>query len=207
MKPKILKPKSVSISKEAKFGRGVTIGPNVVIEGECVIGDKVTIGANSVIVKSSIDSGTKIFCSVIEESKIGANCSLGPFAHLRPHSTLSDGVTIGNFVEVKNSSIGRGSKAAHLAYIGDADIGENVNIGCGAIFVNYNGREKNRTVVGDESFIGSNCNIIAPVVIAERTYICAGTTLTQSTQKSDFVIGRVRQEAKPGKAENYLKKR
>ncbi len=206
MKPKIINSKSVSISHEVEFGDNVTIGLNVVLEGKCKIGSNVTIGSNSIIRASTIGDNSQIECSVVEESIIGDNCKIGPFAHIRPNTVLSSGVKIGNFVEVKNSSIGSGSKACHLAYIGDVDIGENVNIGCGVIFANYNGKEKNRSRVGDESFIGSNSNIIAPVDIAKRTYICAGTTVTDSTQESDFVIGRVRQEIKPKKAEKYLKR-
>ncbi len=206
MKPKILNVKQVSISKEAEFGENVNIGLNVVIKGHCKIGNNVNIGSNSIIFESTIGDDCEIECSVIEESMVGAKCKIGPFAHLRPNSFLASNVKIGNFVEVKNSSIGFGSKASHLAYIGDVDIGEKVNIGCGVIFANYNGKEKNRSKVGDEAFIGSNCNIIAPVNIAKRSYICAGTTVTNSTEESDFVIGRVRQEVKPKKAERYLKR-
>ena len=108
-------------------------------------------------------------------------------------------------VEIKNAVIGKGSKVSHLAYVGDADIGEGCNIGCGAIFVNYNGREKNRTTVGDNCFIGSNCNVIAPLVIESNSYVCAGTTLTENVKSDDFVIGRVRQQVKENRAHEYLK--
>ena len=192
MKPKILKPKSVSISKDAKFGCGVTIGPNVVIEGDCVIGDKVTIGANSVIVKSSIDSGTKIFCSVIEESKIGANCSLGPFARLRPHSTLADGVTIGNFVEVKKSKIGSNTNAGHLSYIGDSELGTRVNIGAGTITANFNPitNVKSKTVLQDDVKIGSNAVLVAPVTINKGANVAAGAVITKDVKSWALAITR-----------------
>lgn len=206
MKVKMIHSKTVSISREVEFGDNVMLGSNVVLKGKCKIGNNVIIGSNSIICESSIGNNSCVESSVVENSVIGSDCIVGPFAHLRPNTVLADNVKIGNFVEVKNSSIGFGSKASHLAYIGDADIGENVNIGCGVIFANYNGKEKNRSRVGDESFIGSNCNIIAPVNIAKRSYICAGTTVTNSTNESDFVIGRVRQEVKPKKAEKYLKR-
>ena len=112
---------------------------------------------------------------------------------------------IGNFVEIKNAKIGEGSKVSHLAYVGDADIGKNCNIGCGAIFVNYNGNTKNRSIVGDDCFIGSNCNIIAPVEIKKGSYICAGTTNTINTNEYDFVIGRSRETVKPERAKKYMK--
>ena len=112
---------------------------------------------------------------------------------------------IGNFVEIKNSTLGEGTKACHLAYVGDADIGKNVNIGCGAIFVNYNGRTKSRSKVGDNCFIGSNANVIAPVEIEDNSYVCAGTTVTEKVNSDDFVIGRVRQEVKKNRAHDYLK--
>ena len=110
-------------------------------------------------------------------------------------------------VEIKNSTIGEGSKISHLAYVGDVDMGKDCNVGCGAIFVNYNGRNKNRSMVGDECFIGSNCNIIAPVKIESRSYICAGTTVTEDIKSNDFVIGRARQEVKENRADKYLKQK
>lgn len=205
-KAKFLSPKTATISSETEFGENVEIGPNVLIVGKCKIGDNVKVGANCIIENSVVGAGSQIVCSVIENSEVGCENRIGPFAHLRPNSKTGAFVKIGNFVEVKNSNIGDRSKAAHLAYIGDADIGEDVNIGCGAIFVNYNGKEKKRTFVGDGAFVGSNCNIIAPVKIASRSYVCAGTTVTNSTQPEDFVIGRVRQEVKPGRGRDYLKR-
>ena len=116
-------------------------------------------------------------------------------------------VKVGNFVEIKNATIDDGCKINHLAYVGDVDMGKDCNVGCGAIFVNYNGRLKNRSYVGDECFIGSNSNIIAPVKIDSRSYICAGTTVTENVNTNDFVIGRVRQQVKENRAEQYLKEK
>ena len=120
-------------------------------------------------------------------------------------SFSTEKVKVGNFVEIKNATIGNGSKVSHLAYVGDAKIGKNCNIGCGAIFVNYNGKIKQVSVVGDDCFIGSNCNVIAPVKIEDKSYICAGTTITEDVNSGDFVIGRVRQVVKENRAKDYLK--
>lgn len=199
--------RTVFIDKSVKIGNNVTIYENNRIEGNTVIGDNVTILPNCLIKNTIIGDGSTINYSQCEDSVVGKDCSVGPFARLRPKVRLSDQVKIGNFVEIKNANIGKGSKVSHLAYVGDADVGKDCNIGCGAIFVNYNGREKNRTIVGDECFIGSNCNVIAPVEIQSRSYICAGTTITDNVKTDDFVIGRVRQEVKENRAHNYLKEK
>ncbi len=173
--------------KSSEFGQGVTIYLNNVIT-DCKIAEKVKINSSNA-----------------EKATVEACAEIGPFARLRPNAKIAENAHIGNFVEVKNATVGKGTKASHLTYIGDCDIGENCNVGCGVIFVNYNGREKNRTNVGDNCFIGSNCNIIAPVNIASDSYICAGTTVTDDVNTDDFVIGRVRQEVKAGRASRYLK--
>jgi len=139
-------------------------------------------------------------------AEIGKNVLVGPFARLRNGAVIQDNVKIGNFVEVKKSVVGEDSKASHLAYIGDAEIGKGCNIGCGAIFVNYDGKDKHKSTVGDNCFIGSNCNVIAPCDIEDDSYICAGTTVTKKVEKGDFVIGRVRQEHKKNYKHKYLKK-
>lgn len=203
---KVCDKRSVSISAESELGEGVVIHENVAIVGKCKIGDGVEIFGSTRIEDSEIGAGTKIIASMIESSKIGSNNNIGPFSHIRPNTKTDDGVRIGNFVEIKNSTIGKGSKVAHLAYVGDADVGKNVNIGCGAIFVNYNGKIKSRIKVCDGAFIGSNCNLIAPLTVAENTYVCAGTTITESTEKDDFIIGRARPTVKAGRAKKYLKR-
>ena len=197
--------KSIFIDETVRIGKDVTIYENNRIEGDTVIGDGVTVMPNCYIKNCKIGNGSLINYSQAEDAEIGENVSVGPFARLRPLAKICDGAKIGNFVEIKNAVIGEGSKVSHLAYVGDATIGKNCNIGCGAIFVNYNGRTKNRTTVGDNCFIGSNCNIIAPVNIASSSYVCAGTTVTENVKTDDFVIGRVRQEVKAGRAHEYLK--
>lgn len=197
--------RSVSIDESVRIGNNVTIYENNRIEGNTIIGDGVVIMPNCYIKDTVIGDGSIINYSQAENAVVGKGCYVGPFARLRPNATLSDGAKIGNFVEVKNANIGSGTKINHLAYVGDADVGDNCNIGCGAIFVNYNGRAKQRTEVGNDCFIGSNCNIIAPVNIEDKSYICAGTTVTDDVKTDSFVIGRVRQEVKENRAHKYLK--
>ena len=192
---------SVSVAEDVK------IYPNVYLLGSTVIGKGTVIYPNTTIENSFIGENCVIKSSFIEDSVVKDNVKIGPFAHLRPNSVVEKDCLIGNFVEVKNSTIGEGTHAAHLAYIGDSDVGKNCNIGCGAIFVNYNGTEKNRTIVEDNCFIGSNCNVVAPVHIREGSYICAGTTLTIDTEKDDFVIGRCRETVKSNRAHQYLGKK
>lgn len=197
--------KTCVIGSNVTFGKNVTIYPNNVIIGKTYIGDNSVIKYNNYINDCNIGANTIIDFSYMEQSFVGDNVNIGPYSRLRPNSKIDNNCKIGNFVEVKNSNLGEGTKASHLAYIGDSTIGKNCNIGCGAIFVNYNGKEKNKTLVGDNCFIGSNCNIIAPVEIKNNTYICAGTTLTINTEEYDFVIGRQRETIKPQKAKKYLK--
>lgn len=197
--------KSIFIDKTVVIGDNVTIYENNRLEGNTVIEDNVVLLPNNYIVNSKIGKGTTVNYSQSEDAEVGENCKIGPFSRLRPNTKLFNEVHVGNFVEIKNSTVGKGTKANHLAYVGDSDIGENCNIGCGVIFVNYNGRTKNRSKVGDNCFIGSNSNIIAPVNIESNSYICAGTTITENVKTDDFVIGRVRQEVKENRAHNYLK--
>jgi len=202
---KLIGKKTIFIDSTVKIGNNVTIYENNRIEGNTVIGDNVVLKPNNYIIDGQIGDGTVITQSQIEQSTVGKNCKIGPFSHLRPNSVLKDEVHVGNFVEIKNATVGNGSKANHLAYVGDCDIGDNCNIGCGVIFVNYNGKIKQRSKVGDNSFIGSNSNVVAPVEIADNTYICAVTTVTANVNEGDFVIGRVKQENKPDRAYKYLK--
>lgn len=173
---------------------GSTIGENCKING-------------SEIEKTEIGKFNEIKSSYIEESVVKNNVNVGPFAHLRPNSLVSDYCKVGNFVEIKNAKLGTNTKASHLAYVGDADVGANCNIGCGAIFVNYDGVNKHRSVVEDDCFIGSNCNVVAPVHIKKGSFICAGTTITVDTNEDDFVIGRCRETIKNNRAHLYLGKK
>ncbi len=205
--PIIKDKKSVFIEDGCTFGKNVIIYPNNTIEKGTVIGDNVTLLPGNFISGSHVGKGAKIFNSVIENSKVGEGCLIGPYSHLRPKTTLASNVKIGNFCEIKNSFIGENSKVSHLAYVGDSVVGKNCNIGCGAIFVNYNGKSKSNINIGDNCFIGSNVNLIAPVSVANKSYICAGTTLTDSTKEEDFVIGRVKPTVKPNYSAKYIKER
>lgn len=205
-KPILIDKKSIYIASDVIFGKNVIIYPGNVIESGTIIEDNVTLLPNNYIEKSTIKKGSKIHSSTIESSVVGERCIIGPYAHLRPKSNLASNVKVGNFCEIKNSSIGEGTKISHLSYVGDADVGKNCNIGCGAIFVNYNGKSKFRTFVADNCFIGSNVNLIAPVVIAENSYICAGTTVDQSTLAEDFVISRPEPTIKHNYTTKFLEK-
>lgn len=203
---KIFNKRSVFIGKEVIIGNNVTIYENNRIEGNTIIKDGATILPNCYILDCVIDENTTINHSQAEKSIIGKSCSIGPFARLRPNTVLENNVKIGNFVEVKNSHVKNGTKISHLAYVGDANVGEDCNIGCGAIFVNYDGNNKHRSIIGNRCFIGSNCNVIAPVKIDNDVYVCAGTTVTNDHASGDFVIGRVRESVKANRAYEYLKK-
>lgn len=202
---KLMDEKSIFIDDRVVIGNDVTIYENNRIDGECVIGDGCVILPGNYIVDTKIGEGSTFNASQAEAAEVGKGVYVGPYARLRPGAKIGDGAKIGNFVEIKNATIGEGTKVSHLAYVGDADVGRGCNIGCGAIFVNYNGKTKGRSTVGDNAFIGSNCNIIAPVSIEKNTYICAGTTVAEDVHEGDFVIGRERQTAKPERAYKYLK--
>ena len=186
------------------IGAGVTIGQDTVIYPGNVIEGAADIGANCVlypgnrIVDSAIGDRVSIQSSVILESRVGEGTAIGPAAHLRPGSLIGRNVRIGNFVETKKAEIGEGTKVSHLTYVGDAIIGEHTNIGCGVVFVNYDGARKHLTEVGSHSFIGCNVNLVAPVTVADNTYIAAGSTITDKVEEGDLAIARARQVNKKG---------
>jgi bifunctional UDP-N-acetylglucosamine pyrophosphorylase/glucosamine-1-phosphate N-acetyltransferase len=186
------------IDARARIGRGSFIGPCAVIEGETEIGEDCHIGQNTRICDSRFGRGVHIEQSVVVESEIGDDARIGPFAYLRPGSRIGAGAKVGDFVEVKNASLGPGAKASHLTYIGDSDIGADVNLGCGVVFVNFDGREKHRSVVGDGAFIGCNVNIVSPVVVGDGAYVAAGTTLTTDLPAGALAVGRARQRVLEG---------
>jgi len=194
----IMSPEQTIISADAVIGQDTVLYPGVIIEGATTIGSDCHIGPNSHIVNSTIGCATTVHSSVVLESSIGDETAVGPFAHIRPDSVIHNEVKIGNFVEVKKSTIGNSSKLSHLSYIGDATIGESVNLGCGTITVNYDGKNKYETVVGDRSFIGCNTNLVAPVTVGADAFVAAGTTVTKDVPSDALAIGRVRQENKEG---------
>lgn len=204
---KLINKKSITIEKSVVIGKNVVIYPNNILKGNTIIKDNVVLLPNNYIVDSTIHEGSVVEYSHIEKSEVGNSANIGPYSRLRPNCKIGNNCKVGNFVEIKNSSLGDRTKASHLAYIGDADIGKDCNIGCGAIFVNYNGKEKKRSIIGDNCFIGSNVNVIAPVKVADESYVCAGTTLTIDTQPKDFVIGRVRETIKHNYVDKYKKEK
>lgn len=194
-----MKRKNIVVGKDSTIGKNVSIEENVKILGCCFIGDNSIIKSGSCLTDVVLGKDAVVDNSIVCQSTIGSNCKIGPFSHIRPNCILAEDVKIGAFVEIKNSFIGKGSKVPHLSYIGDAEIGENVNVGCGVVFANYDGKKKQKSKIGNNVFIGCNVNLVAPVNIADDTYICAGTTVTNDTEVGDFVIGRVRQENKKRK--------
>ncbi|MBE7087486.1 MAG: hypothetical protein E7369_04210 [Clostridiales bacterium] len=202
---KFLDRSTVFVGKNVKFGKNVVVYGNNYLDGDITVGDNVVLYPFNYVSDSVICENTTLKSSDITKSKIGANCSVGPYSRLRPNTVIGDNCKIGNFVEIKNSVIGSGCKISHLTYVGDATLGENCNVGCGVVFVNYNGKIKQRTVVGNNCFIGSNANVISPVNISDNVYICAGTTVTENCDSWDFVIGRERQINKRDLARKYLK--
>jgi bifunctional UDP-N-acetylglucosamine pyrophosphorylase/glucosamine-1-phosphate N-acetyltransferase len=179
---------------ELVLGRDVFIDADVVFEGRVVLGDRVRIGPHCVLRDMTVGADTHIVSHcVLERSEIGSGCSVGPFARLRPGAKLADGVHIGNFVEVKNSSIGKGSKANHLTYLGDATVGAGVNVGAGSICCNYDGANKSRTVIEDGAFIGSGSMLVAPVTIGANATTGAGSTITRDAPAGKLTVARSRQ--------------
>lgn len=192
-------PARIDVRGSLLAGKDCWIDVNCVFEGEVVLGDAVSIGPNCVIKNVRVAAGTRIeaFCHM-ENAEIGARCRIGPFARLRPAAVLAEDVHIGNFVEVKASQIGAGSKASHLSYIGDASIGKNVNVGAGTITCNYDGVNKHRTVIEDDVFIGSDTQLVAPIRVGRGATLGAGTTLTKDAPENQLTISRVEQKSVPG---------
>ena len=186
-------PSNVYIEENVKISRDVEIYPDVILEGDTTIENNVKIYGYTRIVNSHIAKDVTIESSLIEDSFIGERTKVGPNAHLRPNSKVGKDCKVGNFVEIKNASLGDGTKAGHLAYIGDADVGRNVNIGCGVIFANYDGKNKFRSKVEDNAFIGSNSNLVAPLVVEDYGYVAAGSTITKKVSKGELALERSKQ--------------
>ena len=182
-----------------EHGRDVEIDANVIIEGNVKLGDRVKIGAGCVLKNSDIGDDCEISpYSVVEDARLEADCTIGPFARLRPGAELLAGAHVGNFVEMKKARLGKGSKAGHLTYLGDAEIGDNVNVGAGVITCNYDGANKHKTIIGDDVFVGSDTQLVAPVTVAKGATIAAGTTVTRNVAENELVISRVPQINKQG---------
>ncbi|GKX57343.1 bifunctional protein GlmU [Leminorella grimontii] len=190
----LIDPARFDLRGELVHGRDVVIDTNVIIEGRVVLGDRVRIESGCVLKNCVIGDDSVISpYSVIEDAVLGLGCTVGPFARLRPGAELEDEAHVGNFVEMKKARLGKGSKAGHLSYLGDADIGDRVNIGAGTITCNYDGANKFKTVIGDDVFVGSDTQLVAPVSVAKGATIGAGTTVTKDVGENELVISRVAQ--------------
>jgi bifunctional UDP-N-acetylglucosamine pyrophosphorylase / glucosamine-1-phosphate N-acetyltransferase len=192
-------PARIDVRGELECGRDVSIDVNCIFEGRVVLADGVRIGANCILRDVTLGAGTEVKpFSLLEEARVGANARIGPYARIRPGTTLDDEVHVGNFVEVKASTIGRGSKANHLSYIGDSTVGRDVNVGAGTITCNYDGANKHRTVIEDDVHIGSDVQLIAPVTVGRGATIAAGATITDDVPAGGLTLTEKKQVTKPG---------
>ena len=201
-----LNPDAVHIDHDVKIGVGSVIYPNVTLLGKTVIGEKVVVESGSFIKNSTVHAHSEILAnSYLEEALVHEKVTIGPMARLRPGADIGQESKIGNFVEVKNAKLAKGVKVSHLSYVGDAEIGENTNIGCGFITCNYDGVNKHKTKIGSNSFIGSDCQMIAPIEIGNDAFVAAGSTITKSVPDGGFAISRSQQVTKDGAAKRFLK--
>jgi len=189
----LIDPKTTYIGGDVEIGQDTIIYPNNIIEGKTVIGENCTILQNCRIKDSIIGQSVEIQASIILDSKIGDKTTVGPFAYIRPDSVIGKSARIGDFVEIKKSTIGDNTKVSHLTYIGDAQVGSGCNFGCGTVVVNYDGTAKYKTIIGDNSFIGCNTNLISPAEVGDNTYIAAGSTITAKVEAGDLAIARAKQ--------------
>jgi bifunctional UDP-N-acetylglucosamine pyrophosphorylase/glucosamine-1-phosphate N-acetyltransferase len=192
----IIDPSNTYIEDDIEIGMDTCIYPMTIIEGKSVIGEDCIIGPGARIVNSKISDKVEVVNSVVLSSSVDENTHVGPYAYIRPGSKIGKNVKIGDFVEVKKSEIGDNTKISHLTYVGDATVGKNVNLGCGVVFVNYDGVNKNRTIVEDNAFVGCNVNLISPVIVEKGAYIAAGSTITERVPEDSLAIARVRQSVK-----------
>jgi bifunctional UDP-N-acetylglucosamine pyrophosphorylase/glucosamine-1-phosphate N-acetyltransferase len=190
----VVDPARLDVRGEVRCGRDVALDVNVILQGRVTLGDRVKVGPGCVLMDCEIGDDSEVRAnSVLEGSAAGRGCVIGPFARLRPGTRLADGVHIGNFVEVKNSAIGAGSKANHLSYLGDTTVGSAVNVGAGTVTCNYDGANKHRTEIGDGAFIGSGAMLVAPVSVGKDATIGAGSTITKPAPAGKLTVERSRQ--------------
>ena len=189
----IFAPDATFIAPDAEIGAGTSILPGCLIRPGCKIGAGAVVGPNTILEKAEIGEGTSVNNSQVYESAVGAQATVGPFAYIRPGCRIGDHTRIGDFVELKKAQIGKGTKVSHLTYIGDAEVGERVNFGCGTVVVNYDGYVKSKTTIGDDCFIGCNTNLVAPVTLGDRVFTAAGTTVTKDVPDGALTVARARQ--------------
>lgn len=194
----IINPAHTYIGPDVRIGQDTVIYPGNHLSGNTSIGENVILYPNNRLVDSSIGDNTTAEGSVLLEAGVGRDCTVGPYAYLRPGSVIADHCRIGDFVEIKNAQIGEGTKVSHLTYVGDADLGRNINLGCGTVFSNYDGKKKHRTVVEDNAFIGCNTNLVPPLRVGRGAYIAAGATVTRDIPPDALVVARQRETIKDG---------
>lgn len=194
----IIDPENTYIEDTVVIGEDTVVYPGCTLQGNTVIGKECVIYPHCRMNNAVVGEGTKVEASVLLDCKVGSFTTVGPNAYLRPKTVIGDHCRIGDFVEVKNSNIGNGTKVSHLTYVGDADLGENINLGCGVVFSNYDGKKKYRSVIGDNAFIGCNVNIVSPVNVGDDAYIAAGSTITGDVPGAALAIARERQTVKEG---------
>ncbi len=202
----MIDPSATYIDADVEVGPDTVIYPGVILEGKTKIGAGCTLYQGSRIADSTIGDGTVVQNSVVQQSTIGCGTQVGPYAFIRPGTQIGDGCRVGDFVEMKNSTIGDGTKVSHLTYVGDSDLGRDINIGCGVVFVNYDGKEKHRSAVGDGAFIGCNTNLISPVSVGSGAYIAAGATVTKDIPDDALCIARARELIKEGWGKDRYKR-
>ncbi|MCR4436427.1 MAG: bifunctional UDP-N-acetylglucosamine diphosphorylase/glucosamine-1-phosphate N-acetyltransferase GlmU [Clostridiales bacterium] len=194
----LVDPGSTYIDGDVEIGMDTVIYPGTILEGKTKIGENCILGPNSRLVDCVIGNDTEVANSVVIQSSVGSGTHIGPFAYIRPESSIGNKVKIGDFVEIKKSRIGDKTKISHLTYVGDAEVGKNVNLGCGVVVVNYDGRNKYKTVVEDNAFVGCNVNLISPVTVRSNAYIAAGSTIVGEVPENSLAIARSKQEIKEG---------
>lgn len=194
----MMDPASVYVEETVTVGAGTLLLPGTILRGDTVVGPNCQIGPNVMLTGCRVGEGTTINASQCEESEVGKNCQIGPYTHIRPHCVVGDESKIGAFVQLKNCNLGVGTKMAHLTYVGDSDVGDHCNFGCGTVTCNYDGFQKHRTTIGSDVFVGCNTNFVPPVTVGDGAFIAAATTVTQDVPADAMVIGRARQELKEG---------
>jgi bifunctional UDP-N-acetylglucosamine pyrophosphorylase/glucosamine-1-phosphate N-acetyltransferase len=192
-------PERFDADEGVQVGADTVIEPSVRLGGATRVGRGCRVGQGSILLDSLVGDRTEVRpYSLLDRARVGRGCVVGPFARLRPESVLADEVHVGNFVELKKATVGKGSKANHLTYLGDATVGAGVNVGCGTITCNYDGERKHQTVIGDGVFVGSDSILVAPIRVGKGAYVAAGSTLTEDVPAGALALGRARQTVKPG---------
>jgi len=202
---KMMDPDTVYVEESVTVGPGTLLLPGTILRGRTVVGANCEIGPNTMLVDCTVGDGVTINSSQCNESTIDSGAHVGPFAYIRPNCHVGADVKVGDFVEVKNSAIGDGTKISHLTYVGDSDVGRKVNFGCGTVTTNYDGHKKHRCTIGDDVFLGCNTNLIAPVTVEDRAYTAAGSTVTDDVPEGALAIARQRQTNIRGWADRLRK--